>query len=303
MSSVWSYDTVIFASARGGLCNRLRALVGYQALSLVRGCRFHLQWKPDLACDAAFLDLFEASSLSLVTDAEARRLSRSNGTRTYTEAKWFNAIWHDYARDVPWLDFLGAVRASLDDLTPTRGIREAVDAFSRTHDLRRALGVHIRHTDNVALHARQQFTNPRLKPHKLSTVEGFLDAIRTHIEKMPVFLATDNAGLERTCRERFGDALITYPKTFVYDWQPRDAADRTIAARRTTAVADALIELLLLASCQRILGTYFSSFSKFAALWGEVDYVEMSGHEIEPSDYMNATLDALRSLDAHLRQR
>ncbi len=297
MSSVWTYDTVIFASTRGGLCNRLRALVGYDALSRVRDCPFHLQWKPDLACDAAFLDLFESSSVSLVTDAEARRLSRSKGTRTYTEAKWFHAIWHDYARDVPWLDFLGAVRASLEELTPTRGIRDAAEAFSRTHDLQRALGVHIRHTDNVALHARQQFTNPRLQPHKLSTIDGFLDAIRTHIDKMPIFLATDNAGLERTCRERFGDALITYPKTFVYDWHPRDATDRTIAARRTTAVADALIELLLLAKCQRILGTYFSSFSKFAALWGEVDYVEMSGHEIQPSDYMNATLEALRSLD------
>jgi hypothetical protein len=292
-----SPDTVLFASMKGGLGNRLRALVGYDALSRVRGCRFCMYWRPDVACEAAFTDLFEGTGFTLISEADARAASQAATTLAYTKADWFYQIWQDLAPDVPRMAFMEEVRASLDRLTPRTPISEAAASFSRARGLAGALGVHIRHTDNVDVHAAQRFTNPRLAPERVSTIDGFLQAIRAHVETMPVFLATDNPAIERQCREEFGEALITYPKSYTFEWPgASDLADGPPPGRRrTTSVADALVEMLLLGSCRRVIGTYFSSFSKFAAVWGQADYLEMAGSVAAPH---NATRTVVAELQA-----
>ncbi len=299
--AVWEYDTVIFVAANGGLANRLRALVGYDALCRLRGCRLYVYWRPDVACEAAFTDLFEPSGLTVVTDDEASTLLQSKRTRLYHTQKWFSAVWRDDIPDVPRAAFFKEVRASLDRLTPTQAIADAAAAFRRERALDGALGVHIRHTDNVEVYTSGSHESQVLDRHKMSTVDGFIGAIGAHIDRMPVFLATDNARIERQCHEIFGDRLVTYPKHYACEWEPPAYVDRC-PPLRTTAVSEALVEMLLLRSCRRIVGTYFSSFSKFAALWGRVEYLEMIGGRPQSSAMVDRIFEEFRACEpaAHL---
>ena len=39
------------------------------------------------------------------------------------------------------------------------------------------------------------------------------------------------------------------------------------------------------------MGTYYSSFSKFSAIWGEVEYFEVNGRECSRSSFVDRILD------------
>jgi hypothetical protein len=297
MSPALAGDTLLFLSDKSGLGNRLRALIGYEALSRVRRCRFCVCWIPDVACEAEFTELFEPPGFTLVSGDESRALRASETTCTYTDRTWFHDIWREHAPDVPWMTFLKEVRASLDRLTPIADIRDAVISFRAAHQLSDALGVHIRHTDNVEVYARRPPTSVGVDPRRLSRVEGFVQVIGAHIATMPVFLATDNPAIERMCRAQFGESLVTYPKRYTTEWsRAEDAGLPRPGPVRTSAVRDGLLEMLLLASCRRIVGTYYSSFSKFAAVWGGVDYLEMAGDVPAPHPTTDTTLAEFRSM-------
>jgi hypothetical protein len=195
------------------------------------------------------------------------------------------------------MEFLGEVRMWLDRLRPAASIQETVAAFVDQHRLAGACGVHIRHTDNIDVFAGRA-TDGNFDAARFSTIEGFLDTIRTCIASGPVFLATDNVGVERMCRDEFGAAIITYPKRYTLAWdrEAHAGAYARGAQLRTTAIADALIEMVLLSSCRQIVGTYFSSFSKFAAVWGRTGYLEIAGRTAVPHPVIETTLAEFRAL-------
>jgi hypothetical protein len=120
---------------------------------------------------------------------------------------------------------------------------------------------------------------PDFDRHSVSSLDGFMDEIRTRIRSMPVFLSTDDAGLESMFQRRFPE-LVVFPKRYEQ------------VGVRTTPIADALSEMLLLGRCRRIVGTYFSAFSKFSAIWGEVDYFEVTGRECSRSSFVDGLLPA-----------
>src|SRR2546423_12049199 len=57
---------VIFLSGRSGLGNRLRALLGYRALSLCCGVALLVCWLPNPACDTGLHELLRTSPLAII---------------------------------------------------------------------------------------------------------------------------------------------------------------------------------------------------------------------------------------------
>jgi hypothetical protein len=298
------YDTLLFAASKNGLANRLRALVGYDAVSRLRNWQFRLCWVPHLACEAHFAELFEPSTLTLITPDEARLLRAAPSTLTCDAPDWFHVIWQQYVPDVSWMTFLRTVYDSLQGLTPAKAIRDAVAAFYHAHLLADAVGVHIRHTDNVAVFSHRASDN-NFDVRRLSTFDGFLRNIRTHIDRRPVFLATDNASVERRCKTEFGDRIITYPKHYTLDWEKAHEPHQhwRRMPHRTSSVTEALIEMLLLRNCTLIVGTYFSSFSKFAAVWGQTEYLEIADRSAIAHPLMESTIADLRTIGRGDRRR
>ena len=110
------------------------------------------------------------------------------------------------------------------------------------------IGLHIRRSDNEM-------------SIKYSPTELFIDAIEKEIESNPAvkfYLATDDSHEEKLITERFGDRICTYKK-------------HSVDRNTEVAIVDAMIDLTNLASCKKIYGSYYSSFSDVAAIWGNIE--------------------------------
>ena len=66
---------------------------------------------------------------------------------------------------------------------------------------------------------------------------------------------------------------------------------------RTTDVSDALVEMLLLARCQHIIGTYYSSFSQVAALLGGIRLDRMEGVNAVENGFIHRLLADVKSIE------
>ena len=88
-----------------------------------------------------------------------------------------------------------------------------------------------------------------------------LDVIEKEIANdsaVKFYLATDDLQEEKTISERFGDRIFTYKK-------------RSVDRNTEVGIVDAMIDLTNLASCRKIYGSYYSSFSDVAAIWGNTE--------------------------------
>jgi hypothetical protein len=296
MQETHDWDTLVFVAKDIGLANRLRALIGYDALAQLLNRRFLLCWVPDVGFNVEFSDLFDSAAFTLISADHAADLRRSSRVCATNDPSWFHEIWQQYLPQIPWLDFLQAVSVSLSHLRPVSTIEEACARVNETHPMSRAAGVHIRHTDNVDLHTIRSQLDPGFDVHSASTLEGFRLAIRAHIRLGPVFLATDNPSVERELRQEFGEMVFTYPKAYDAEWCPGADPRTALLTPRTTRPADALIEMFLLRSCRQITGTYYSSFSEFSALWGCVDYCEVKGNSTGRNQRIDNTTAELKAL-------
>ena len=104
------------------------------------------------------------------------------------------------------------------------------------------IGVHIRRTDNVTAIGK-------------SGTDAFIRAMEAEIVADPevrFFLATDEKKEEAILREHFGEKLLTNE-------------NRVIDRNSVQGMHDAMIDLFSLAATDKILGSYWSSFTDVAA--------------------------------------
>lgn len=109
----------------------------------------------------------------------------------------------------------------------------------------KVMGLHIRRTD-------------RIESREISTDDAFRAVIDAELECDPevrFFLASDCIDTQTRFIEQYGDRLMVREKPF----------DGTHPAR-PTPLADAVVELFLLARTHYIYGSYASSFSKVASI-------------------------------------
>ena len=110
------------------------------------------------------------------------------------------------------------------------------------------VAIHIRRTDNVK---SVRYSPTSLFTEKIAEVLSENPAVR-------FYLATDDATEETTLQQRFPGKIIIYKK---------ESLDRN----SPVAIRDAVIDLYNLAHCGKIYGSFWSSFSDIAALWGGIE--------------------------------
>ncbi len=129
---------------------------------------------------------------------------------------------------------------------PSRAVRQAANRFRDSafpsHDI---VGMHMRRTDNAAARLRS--------PDVLFIRQAALFAG----EGKKIFLATDNRRTERRLRAGFPGTILAYPK--IQRWGKRWPRHFSLA----NTIED-YAELLLLASCDYVLGSAYSSYSSWA---------------------------------------
>lgn len=135
-----------------------------------------------------------------------------------------------------------------DHLPPSPEIAARVDAVRRAHVDRPTLGVHVRATDRQT---------------RAAAIETAAARFVAADPRLRIFLASDNVDVLRRFRGRFGDVVATakwYPPPGERMHGHHDQPDPVRAA------ADALVDLHLLATCDRLIVDSRSSFGRLAAL-------------------------------------
>lgn len=259
---------LIFHSYKDGLGNRLRALVGYRALADMQDRPFLLCWERHHHCAANFDDIFDTGQVDLISRRSMEKL-RKAGAAIESDTSWFTRIGrtHNHGGGQEH-EFVARSMRYLTSVRLKPDLASIVAEQSEALQLDVVLGLHVRYTDNINAFSAG---NGPFEDSRTSRLDGFLDCVdgltrETSTEKF--FLATDNPEVEQLFRIRYGTRVLTYGKQFR---RPRTRFRRlwlSSQGSRTSSVQDAAVEMFLLAACQVLVGTYFSSFSTLAALLG-----------------------------------
>lgn len=301
---------LVFA-AKDGLGNRLRSLVGFRALAELIQVPMWLYWGRNGACDADFTELFETTGwedVRLIDAKEADACKASDPDRYHYSSVWFTEIWKQHAQALSTREhFIRSAVRHLHSLTPRRELQDCVDTFSQSKDLAHCTGMHIRMTDNVHAYDWWIKNDPDFVPAKISRLEGFKTEI-AHLTAAGrrAFVCTDNEAVAEELRREY-PTLIMYRKAFDDQGFLQHARTHygapglfsrvgerirsTLGIQvpttwRTTTVTDALVEMLLLARCQRVISTYYSSFGQVSALMGGIPLDRMEGMEAVANEFV-----------------
>ncbi len=259
----------------GGLANRMRAIASAMALAQDSGRSLKVLWPVNRELAATFEDLFIpplSSALEIESIPEAKALwfyrpprKRNLFLSPILRAGRFSAIYSDdstlHAENAS--EILSSVKSARGNVLLRAGtffypcseqkyrrLFKPVDALRAAADKVLALlgsdatGFHIRRTDNTVAIAE-------------SPVEVFLTQAEKEFALNPIrkiYLATDDDQVKHLFQTRFPGKIVTSTAT----------ADR----RSITGMRHALTEMLILAGCARIIGSFYSSFSEAAAILG-----------------------------------
>lgn len=146
-------------------------------------------------------------------------------------------------------DFSGIDRP-LEFIKPTDYVREKADSVISGIDSNSNIGVHIRRTDN------QVCINN-------SPLEVFIEAMEKEIEKddrVTFYIASDDLDTILELKRRFGDRIYYM-------------AEKNFERDSDKGIADAFAELICLSHANKIIGSFYSTYSRIAAM--------LSGIELE----------------------
>lgn len=248
------YKKIIFHAGIGGLCNRLRALCNSFCLSYFWDIPLLMCWYPEEACDCYFHDLFEPVSGTISPQSILRSLDSEDSVHTLYVDVSMDAYKTYLKEELDYDTYRGQYLEFVGKIKPKHHVIQELEDFQQQYWTDNIIGLHIRRTDLY----------PHLKSRNLesefSSDEKFIRAIEQCIangwEKF--FLATDNQITKNLIYNKFRDRIISYNQSF------------NLEKKRQTTVKQALIDLYLLAKCQKIIGSYYSSFSEYAASLGNI---------------------------------
>ena len=234
----------------GGLCNRLRALTAAQLVCARLDLTLALVWQADKFCPADFGDLFvvprELTMGDPGHDDETLRLGGEWGSTTVDRYR------DRFLSETSSTEVHRQVRHFIGELRPVPAIRDKIVAVKRDWP-EGIVGVHVRRTD----HSRPTQQGRRYTKQLDSDV-ALIHRLDREPETTPFFVATDNPESDHTLCMMYEGRVRHYNKHWHHD------------ALRKSDVADAVVDLYCLASCRRIIGTWYSSFSEYAAALGGI---------------------------------
>ena len=265
---------MIYLETSGGLGNRLRAISSAIKLADEYGDRVFVIWKNTEDCRCYYDDFFRMEAPNvIVLDERKKELGCINllvwkwTVYTVRKKRFYKNEECDkflseykkckFRRFVGWYidtyeDFYEGTNYSFFPLKEemVRKVRLNIDEVLK-HDGRR-IGLHIRRTDNDM-------------SIELSPLYLFEDAITNEINydsNTVFYLATDDPAIKVEFIQKYGARIIT---------------DGIHAAVRNTrdGMEEAVIELFSLASMDKIIGSYWSSFSETAAKVGNIELIQL----------------------------
>lgn len=244
----------------GGLCNRMRAINSARVLAKKRGDKLTVIWfvNQELGCPFEKIfcptDAFRVINIrskwnlkklfyqglsflfGIFVNNEWIRSNREEDALTETSIRQLSTLISYIATEehfYPCHDY--------SPFVPAKEVQNRIDSFKEKLG-KSSIGVHIRRTDNLPSIGK-------------SSTESFISSMKEALSSDPdtvFYLATDDLKEEALLREQFPDKILSN--------QERDLSRNSIAG-----IQDAMVDLYCLSSTNKIIGSYFSSFTDIAA--------------------------------------
>lgn len=248
---------MIIIQPSGGLCNRMRVINSSFRLAKERKEKLLVIWNcnAELNCpfESLFLPIQEFKLINIHSVLDPRKLFYQKTAKSYLTNEEIlanreanGALNPDYVKNLSsncyiftWEQFYPSEDYHL--FVPTETLQKRIDAFSAQFG-EHCVGVHIRRTDNEPAIGK-------------SSTDAFLQAMQAELEQNPntkFYLATDDMKEEAQLRAAFPDKIISNQH-------------RCLRRDSIEGMHDALLDLYCLANTQKIIGSYFSSFTDIAA--------------------------------------
>ena len=273
-SSALKMDIIPYA----GLCNRLRVIASAYACARRLGCPARVLWTyGNRECKVRFHQLFEPIDLPLISLEETnafycqtqscRHLFLPSILRRLRYAKVYtNYNYRTLESHTPLGERMEADRPegriavySMHQCGPNYPLgemfRPVPDIVAQVEALVPAgsgpvIGVHIRRTDHV-------------EAIRHTSVSRYEEVMAAEIQARPAvrfFLATDDAEIKKQLVDRFGEERII-------------TAQAPLRRDSQEGMKGAVIDLFALSRTEKIIGSYYSSYSEIAAELGGIELV------------------------------
>lgn len=248
---------MIIVQPVGGLCNRMRAIASALELARKKQTKLLVMWQCNADLNAPFESLFkpikDIKVINYKKSKDIRRifLRRTSRTRIcdkdiienraggeLTESFYKTLKLPAYIKT--YVQFYN-VENSFEMFLPSDVIDSKIKGITSDFT-KNMVGVHIRRTDQK-------------KSIEYSKTENFIALMKKELSlnsNTCFYLATDDMKEEEILRKEFPGRILSNSNRVL----ERDSKD---------GMYDAVVDLYCLASCKKIIGSYWSSFSEIAA--------------------------------------
>ena len=265
----------------GGLANRMRVIGMLRMLANEAHVPMEVIWVANNDAQAKWCDIFEQPKDFVVTETSGPY------KHEYYSSKWYKNILHyvwAWLYGYIWLpynivekmdednskeglrrlfnhwiiqiksgktlyistgDYLGTNYDTSSIFRPISALKKEIDAFLPADKV--IYGIHIRRTDN----------SWAIEHSPLELFENKIVEILKKDSDSLFYLASDDEHTITYFQERFGNSILTRPKTF----------GRT----SVSGIQDAIIEMWILSKTKKIFGSFYSSYSEMAAKIGNIN--------------------------------
>lgn len=288
---------MIIIRPKGGLCNRIRAMDSAITLATVSDNKVHVLWEMNWLCNSKFTDLFEVpAEIYRITELNSgSEIDEINRRVPYIFSHYNNCcIDQDVINESldlnDWVKIVSKFRnvyiftnrrffQQASRLTPSCFIPKApLKKNIRTYNTKHMIGIHVRRSDNKEAIA-------------YSPLEGFIKQMEHEVEvddEVNFFLATDDLSVEDKLKKVFPGRISTHKK-------------KSLDRNDPQAIHDAVIDLFSLAGCQKIIGSYWSTFSATAADIHGLEIVTIKENKFSLKPFVEGKFSLLVKLSAKIQ--
>lgn len=273
----------IMAQPDAGLGNRLQCLFSGLYFSKMYGVPLDVLWLRETCCNVEYSDLFEASEnirvhtiyhlgyknrYALKSFASDRFLVKLKKNLKYFDAGMSDRLYaakgeEGFVNEIennPALCFMSSGQHCTNEhfapsrelIKPTKEIQNRVGDIMSPYMDKRLIGIHIRRTDHVEAIAHSSLENFIAIMKRESSAASNEDKKEVYF-----YLATDDSEIEKQLHKEFK----CIPHINFATKKSRNTSE---------GMKDAYVDMLCLSRCEKIYGSFESTFSKMAAVIGDI---------------------------------
>lgn len=225
----------IFVELEGGLCNKIRTIVGFNYLARKKNVKLYTLWEYSSECPGYFEDLFYSID-NVIILRNKHQIPKKN-IKSYYKLNDFKSKKHNLKNNEHLINY--------KNLKIKNSIKNEINNFIEKNDITNSLGLHIRRTDHI------EYLNNNNRQYMIRDYDYYnkkIEIFQKSNNHKNVFIATDNLDTQKYYRNKYPNII------FLKFIKPNNNL-------RKTSLEDALKDIIILSKCKYFKGTVYSSFS------------------------------------------